>query len=296
VDDTAVLVFDEKLFSIPCVEDSRCLFPRGQNHIVGRRTLSNKVPFYSYRSTQLQPDHPVPRQMPLCRESTAGHFRILSTIPSPSQTLRICIPTFPHSHMSLQQHPEGYAQAKEELLEYWHESGTIIPLEDIPYVWPESPPPSTELPPSVRETIPPFNLSLDETFSVPDDQATYLTDPLDIPDPEDILNTGNSEPLDMIFLLPRHRNGVDHFRNFGPHSMIKAVVSIPKVDSKGEDGMDIPADTGDVVKAFENDAKMRVAQEDADYLRSIISRINVEKSVDIVLQRVLYTKDRLTVA
>jgi hypothetical protein len=188
--------------------------------------------------------------------------------------------------MALQQDPEGYAQAKEELLEYWHESGTIIPLEDIPFVWPESPPLPTELPPDVREAIPPFSLSLDETFSLPDDQATYLTHPLDIPDPEDILNTGKSEPLDMIFLLPRPRNGVDHFRNFGPRSMTKGAVLIPRVDLKGEDGMDIPGDTGDVVKAFEKDAKMRVTQEDADYLRSIISRINVEKSVDIVLQRV----------
>jgi len=211
-------------------------------------------------------------------------------------TLRIGIPTFPRSHMALQQHPDGYAQAKEELLEYWHESGTIIPLEDIPFVWPESPPPQTEVPPDVREAIPPFNLSLDETFSLPDDQATYLTDPIDIPYPEDILNAGKSEPLDMIFLLPRLRNGVDHFRSFGPHSMTKAAVSIPRVDLKGEDGMDIPGDTGDVVKAFEKDAKMRVTQEDADYLRSIISRINVEKSVDIILPRVLYTRDLLMVA
>src|SRR5271170_5222576 len=192
-------------------------------------------------------------------------------------TLRIGIPNFPPSHMALQQDPEGYVQAKEELLEYWHKSGTIIPLEDIPFVWPESPPAPTELPPDVREAIPPFDLSLDETFGWPDDQATYLTDSLHIPHPENILNTGKSEPLDMIFLLPRPRNGVDHFRNFGPHSMTKAAVLIPRVEFKGEDGMDIPPDTGDVVQAFEKDAKMRVIQEDADYLRRIISRINVEK-------------------
>jgi len=196
--------------------------------------------------------------------------------------------------MALQQRPDGYVQAKEELLEYWHESGTIIPLEDFGFVWPESPPPQPILPPDVREAIPPFNLSLDETIGLPDDEGTYLTDHL-LGD-EEILNTRKSAPLDLVFLLPRPRNGLDHFRKFGPPSITKAAVSIPRECFKGEDGMDVPRDTGDVGNAFEKDAKMRVAQEDADYLRNSISRINAEKSFDVILSRVANPRNSLMVA
>ena len=74
--------------------------------------------------------------------------------------------------MALQQRPDGYEKAKEELLQYWHEPGTIIPLEEFPFVWPEPPPFGPTIPPDVREAISPFNLSLDETWDLPDGHAT----------------------------------------------------------------------------------------------------------------------------
>ena len=196
--------------------------------------------------------------------------------------------------MALQQQPDGYAQAKKEMLEYWHESETIIPFEDFAFVWPESPPSQIDpIPSDVREAIPPFSLSLDEIFNLPDEEATCLIDTLSIRDHEDVLNTRKSEPLELEFLPPRARNGPDHFRKYGPTSITRAAISIPRENMKGEDGMDIPRDKSDVVIAFEKDAKIKVTQEDADYLRSMISRINVEKSVDIILPRVLHTWNQL---
>ena len=60
--------------------------------------------------------------------------------------------------------------------------------------------------------------------------------------------------------------------------------------------MEIPQDTSDVIKAFEKDERMRVTQEDADYLRYIISKISNEKSVILVLPKVPPRRNPLKVA
>ena len=198
-------------------------------------------------------------------------------------------------HMALQQPPDDYAQAiKEELRGYWHEPGIVIPLDEFPFVWPESPPPQPTVYPDVSEAIPQFNLSLDETLVLPDDNATSLFDSLAPRQYEEILNTRKSEPLDLDFLAPRLRNGPHHLRKYGPTSLRKSTISFPREILQGEDGMDIRHDTSDVTKAFENDARMSVTQEDADYLRAVISRISHEKSIDIILPRVFISNNGLT--
>jgi hypothetical protein len=197
--------------------------------------------------------------------------------------------------MALQQRPDGYEKAKEELLQYWQEPGTIIPLEEFPFVWPETPPFEPTIPPDVREAMSPFNLSLDETWDLSDGHATYLDNLFTASNTEDILNTRKSTSLDLVFLTPRV-NGPDRLRKYGPRSIEKAAISFPSEALKGEDGMEIPRDTSDVIKAFEKDERMKVTQEDADYLRFIISKIREEKSVDVILPKVPSRRNSLKVA
>lgn len=197
--------------------------------------------------------------------------------------------------MALQQRPDGYEKAKDELLQYWHEPGRIIPLDEFPFVWPETPPFEPTIPPDVREAISPFNLSLDETWDLPDGHATCLDNLFTPSNTEDILNTRKSTSLDLVFLTPRV-NGPDRLRKYGPSSIKKAAISFPSDVLTGEDGMEIPGDTSDVIKAFEKDERMRVTQEDADYLRFIISKISNERSVYIILPKVPSRRNSLKVA
>jgi len=189
--------------------------------------------------------------------------------------------------MALQQHPEDYAEAKKELLQYWHEGESIVPVREFPFVWPESPHLEPGSPLDVKDSYSPFNFSLEETFDLLDDDAAHLTDFLAPSGNEDILNTGRTESLNLEFLLPRPRNGPDHFRKYGPASLKKAAISFPRGMLMGEDGMEIPRDTSDVFKAFKEEKKIRVTQQDADYLRSMISKISHENSIDIILPKVL---------
>jgi hypothetical protein len=184
--------------------------------------------------------------------------------------------------MALQQRPEGYFEAKQELQEYWKEDDNVISVEDFPFVWPDTPKSRPFSSSAVTGEIPRFTLilNIDESF---DSTESITNNPLDtIIYDTDILDTRKSEPLDLILLRPYLRNGPPHLRKYGPTSLQRAGISLAREPLKGEDGMDIPRETRDVVKAFEKDAKMTARQQDADYLRIMMNRIKNDKPVDLI--------------
>jgi hypothetical protein len=192
--------------------------------------------------------------------------------------------------MALEPRPDGYAEAKEELLIYCDENEITFPYNEFPYAWAEVSPQPHSPSPEITEIAPQFNLPQQERLDCTEESKIY-DDNVTIFSKQDVLNTRKSEPLGLEMLLPLlpRKHGPDKLRPYGPESFKKCAHLLPKDFLAGENGMELSRDTSEVVNAFAKDSKLTVTEEDVDYLKSIISDYNQEKSLDLILSKVQHS-------
>jgi hypothetical protein len=130
--------------------------------------------------------------------------------------------------MALHPRPEGYAEAKEELLTYCHENDITFPFQDYPFAWPEVHPLSRSPSPSFAGiTIHEFDPTLEEPPDCTVETRIYLNATIALRENECLVDIRKSEPLDLELLAPR-QNGPDILRKYGPSSLKKGATLLPK--------------------------------------------------------------------
>ena len=188
--------------------------------------------------------------------------------------------------MALQPRPEGYTQAKEELLTYCCENEITFPLQEYEYIWADTPPQSPGAPSFSDIANSEFDLPVEEPPYCPEDIQAYINDAfIHSGKEDDILDTRKLGSLCLDMLVPRPA-GPDYLRKFGPKSLETCVPLLPKEVLYGEHGMDISTDTSQAANAFVKDSKLSVTQEQVGFLREFISGYSNNKSVDIILSKV----------
>ena len=187
--------------------------------------------------------------------------------------------------MALHPRPEGYAEAKEGLLTYCHENDITFPFQDYSFAWPEVPLTRSPSPSFAGIVIHDFDPTLEEPPDCTEEIQVYLNTTLTLRENKDLVNTRKSESLDLELLAP-HQNGPDTLRKYGPNSLKKCATLLPKYALHGEEGMEISKDTRDVDIAFEKDSKLTVTEEEAGFLKEIISRYNTHRSVEFIHSKV----------
>lgn len=196
--------------------------------------------------------------------------------------------------MALHPRSEGYAEAKEELLAYCDENSITFPFQDYPFAWPEGPPLSRSPSPNFAEIGRyEFDSTCEETPDCTEEIQVYLNTSLTLRKNNDLVNTRKSEPLDLE-LLVRRQNGPDELRKYGPNSLKKCATLLPKYVLYGEDGMEISKDTRDMDITLQKDSKLTVTEEEASFLREIISGCNTHRSVEFIHSKVQIFSSILT--
>lgn len=189
--------------------------------------------------------------------------------------------------MALHPRPEGYAEEKEELLKYCGENNITFPFQDYPFAWPEVRPLSRSISPDFGKIGPiEFDPTLEEPPHCTEELQVYLNTTLTVRENNDLVNTRKAERFDLELLTYRQK-GPDTLRKYGPNSLKKCATLLPKYVLHGEDGMEISKDTRDVDVAFEKDSRLTVTEDDASFLKEIISRCNNHESVEFIHSKVL---------
>lgn len=178
-------------------------------------------------------------------------------------------------------------QAKADILTYCYENDIAFPIEEYPFEWPHlqprSPSPDEEF---VEGILASPNITLDE-------ELKYDIDP-------QYIDEVHKEPTDLLFvsrvndfryetpLLPV-KIGPDELRSYGPPNMKTLATSLCKECPKSQREMAVPADTKEVMTlALQNDARMTVVQQHANYLKDVISTYNDHQGVDFVHTKVFH--------
>ena len=189
--------------------------------------------------------------------------------------------------MSRQQTPEEEFDTKQQLLAYCAENKITSPFQDLPFQWldavvavPQSPPPS------LIHTLPTVQPTFDDA---PLDAETgledYLATVLSLESDNDVLRTRTWPTAALEFLTP-FQHGEDAFRRFGPINLKKSALFLPKATLKGERGMEISTDKSEFDAAITKDGRLAATQEDAGFLKSIISEYTQPDKSDYILPKV----------
>jgi hypothetical protein len=182
--------------------------------------------------------------------------------------------------MALQQRSDDYDEAKERLLTYCQENDITSPFYDYPFEWPELEERPRSPTPELVGILPDVD-SFDESLDWTSGLEGCLNEKL-VAEPEDLLDIRNYKPLEYEMLPPHPRIGPSVLRKFGPNSLEKIAPLLHADVLLGEEGMDIPTDTRELLKAFENDSKILATKEQADFLKDVIFRYDHEDSVDLI--------------
>jgi hypothetical protein len=189
--------------------------------------------------------------------------------------------------MSRQRTPGEDFDAKQQLLTYCEENEIVHPFQDLPFEWvqaisvPDSPPPS--LTDALSMTQLRFD---DQPFNGESRPEDYLTQALTLGKGGDILELRTWPSTDLEFLTP-FQHGEDAFRRYGPINLKKCALFVPKETLKGERGMEISNDRSELDQAIIKDSRLAATQEDAGFLKSIVSEHVKPTPPDIVLPKVL---------
>lgn len=184
--------------------------------------------------------------------------------------------------MALQRRPDNYEDARERLLTYCREYNITHPFYDYPFEWVEPDDRQQSPPPELPGILPNVNVgyldeSLDWTSGVADCMCGKVAFEL-----HDVLDIRDSKPFEYEMLPPHPFLGPNILRKFGPTSLKKVTPLLQADVLCGEESMDIPTDTSEVLKAFENDSKITATREQAGFLKDVIFTYNHEKSVDLI--------------
>jgi len=189
--------------------------------------------------------------------------------------------------MSRQQTPEEEVDAKQQLRTYCAENQITSPFQDLPFEWVDAVSVPQSPPPSLIDAFP----SLEPTFEdAPFDAETgledYLTTVLSLGNSGDVLVTRTWPKGALEFLTP-FQQSEDAFRRFGPINLKKSTLFLPRETLKGERGMEISTDRSEFDAATTKDGRLAVTQEDAGFLKFIISEYTQPSQPDYILPKVL---------
>lgn len=188
--------------------------------------------------------------------------------------------------MALQQRPYGYAEAREELISYCHENNITSSILEYPFDWPEFIDRPDSPDPDFTDIFPASNFNFEESFDWNEDDQTYLDNILSQEKQVDIYDTRETKQFRLELPLLHHRSGPETLRKFGPDSLKKCAAPIQTISLQGNEGLDIPLDNTEVVRAFERDSKLTANRETVEYLKDVILRYTNNKGVDIILPTV----------
>jgi len=189
--------------------------------------------------------------------------------------------------MALEQQPADYDQMRESLVTYCNENNVISPYDEYPFAWPDC----------ISRSVSPF---LDITdcfpFARPISPERFVRREQDLIDPnslatcvthEDLVSICETKAFRLETPLLHHNAGLDYLRKYGPDSLRKCAANVPKLCLEGDDGMELPQDDTDVIKAFERDGQISATQEQVDYFKNIMGQIMRKDSDDVILPRVV---------
>ena len=189
--------------------------------------------------------------------------------------------------MSRQQTPEEEFDAKQQLLTYCAENQIASPFQDLPFEWVTSVSVPQSPPPSLIDAFPtPEPTFEDAPFDAETGLADYLGTVLSLGNGEDVHATRTWPTSALEFLTP-FQHGEDAFRRFGPVNLKNSALFLPTETPKGERGMEISADRSEFDAAITKDGRLAATQEDAWFLKFIISENTQPAQSDHILPKVL---------
>jgi hypothetical protein len=171
----------------------------------------------------------------------------------------------------------------EEIIVYCEVNELTFPYDEFPFEMPTGIVRARSPVPDVADCFPPLE-------AIPDDIFPEQTISLDLNSPaaasEDIFDTRQWRKFryEMEAILPR-TSWSSVLRKFGPDSL-KHCATFPTLNLRGEDGMDIPPDDGEITRAVERDARLPATAAQAQYLTEIINGMSRKECEDVVLPKV----------
>jgi hypothetical protein len=195
--------------------------------------------------------------------------------------------------MSRQQTPEEDDDPKEQLLAYCTENEITFPFQDLPFEWVDPIPLPPSPPPDLRSALPSHRGTFEkEECAAETGIEEYLAEIRRIGDDPDIYATRDA--THGLELLTPFQPGKDAFRRYGPINLKKSALNLPKETLKGERGMEISNDQSEFDFAVARDCLFTATQEDANFLRSIVTECNQPQLPDVVLPKVMSQSENRT--
>jgi len=188
--------------------------------------------------------------------------------------------------MALEPRSPGYAQARQELLEYCRENHVAFPHQEYPFDWPDCIPRASSPSSDIAHCFISSQLNPEEPESLVEPDSEYLNRVLNIHDPGiEINDIQQTKPFQFELPLLHEDAGTDNFRKYGPDTLARCTAVLSRIPLLGENGLELPRDQDMVKEAIAKDSKLSVTQEQAQFLKDTISQTKIQ-SLDIILPKV----------
>lgn len=195
--------------------------------------------------------------------------------------------------MSRQQTPEEEDDSKEQLLAYCAENEVTIPFQELPLEWVDPIPQPPSPPSDLVSALPShYGTFYQEACASEAGIEEHLAEIIRIETDPDIVAVRDAGH-NLGFLTP-FQPGEAAFRRYGPINLKKSALNLPKDTLKGERGMEISNDQSEFDLAVAKDSLLTATQEDAKFLKSIVSEYNHPQQATVVLPKVTSKSDNGT--
>lgn len=188
--------------------------------------------------------------------------------------------------MALEPRSPGYAQAREELLEYCRENNVAFPHQEYPFDWPDCIPRALSPSPDIADCFVSSQLNPEEPEGLIELDSEYLNRIVTIHDPGiEINDIQRTKAFQFELPLLHEDAGTDNFGKYGPDTLPRCTAFLSRTPLLGENGLEFPKEQDMVKEAIAKDSKLSVTQEQAQFLKDAISQTKIQ-CLDIILPKV----------